>query len=43
MIDKFPKEECGNEYKDTLKKLTELNENNKVNYDILTGKGLSKL
>lgn len=43
MIDKFPKEEYGNEYKDTLKKLTELNENNKVNYDILTGKGLSKL
>ena len=43
MIDKFPKDEYGNEYQDTLKKLVELNENNKVNYDILTGKGLSKL
>lgn len=43
MIDKFPKEEYGNEYKDTLKKLTELNENEKVNYDILTDKVLLKL
>ena len=43
MIDKFPKDEYGNEYQDTLKKLVALNENNKVNYDILTGKGLSKI
>lgn len=43
MIDKFPKDKYENEYKATLKKLVELNENNKTNYDILTGKGLSKI
>ena len=43
MIDKFPKEEYGTEYRDMLNKLAALNEDNKTNYDILTGKGLSKI
>lgn len=43
MIDKFPKDKYGNEYEATLKKLVELNKNNNTNYDILTGKGLSKI
>ena len=43
MIDRFPKEEYGNEYRETIEKLVNLNENNKVNQDILNGKGLHKI
>lgn len=43
MIDRFPKEEYGTEYVDTLKKLTSFNEKNRTNLDILSEKGLSKI
>lgn len=43
MIDRFPKEKYGNECIDMLEKLASLNKENKVNQDILDGKGLSKI
>ena len=43
MIDRFPKEKYHNEYIETLEKMTDLNEANRVNQDIINGKGLSKL
>lgn len=43
MIDRFPKEKYPNECMNMLEKLADLNETNKVNQDILNGRGLSKL
>lgn len=43
MIDRFPKEKYGNECIYMLEKLASLNKENKVNQDILDGKGLSKI
>ena len=43
MIDRFPKEKYGHECIDMLAKLASLNEENKVNQDVLDGKGLSKI